>query len=217
MGFHISINGCGLKTAENLSAAATIPLERLLLETDAPWCSLTSGHASNLYLTTPTITQSRRQKKSASPKGQQPTLSTATPQPQPQENQYPEAESETDPAPLHPSLSALYNPQPRCAPDRFVPGRAVKGRNEPCAIGLVAHVLAQLKRVELSTLTERVWRNTIELFSLETQGKSGAITDGGGEGDDELLATMRAVEGSNRAEGPSPKEFNIEKEEWPSL
>ena len=50
MGFHISVNGCGLKTAENLEAAAAIPLDRLMLETDAPWCSMTSTHASNTHL-----------------------------------------------------------------------------------------------------------------------------------------------------------------------
>jgi Tat protein secretion system quality control protein TatD with DNase activity len=33
MGFHISLNGCGLKTEENLVTAKAIPLSHLLLET----------------------------------------------------------------------------------------------------------------------------------------------------------------------------------------
>ncbi|KZP31180.1 Mg-dependent DNase [Athelia psychrophila] len=52
MGFHVSINGCSLKTPENLKAAAVIRPEYLLLETDAPWCSMTSTHASKAHLDT---------------------------------------------------------------------------------------------------------------------------------------------------------------------
>ncbi|KAG8947194.1 hypothetical protein FRC04_010917 [Tulasnella sp. 424] len=52
MGFHFSLNGCGMKTQQNLEAAAKIPLDRLLLETDAPWCSLTPTHASSAHLKT---------------------------------------------------------------------------------------------------------------------------------------------------------------------
>lgn len=33
MGFHVSVNGCSLKTEENLEAAKAIPLGRIMLET----------------------------------------------------------------------------------------------------------------------------------------------------------------------------------------
>jgi TatD DNase family protein len=33
MGLHVGVNGCSLKTEENLEAVKTIPLDRLLLET----------------------------------------------------------------------------------------------------------------------------------------------------------------------------------------
>ncbi|KAI5124147.1 hypothetical protein M0805_000957 [Coniferiporia weirii] len=50
MGFHVSVNGCSMKTKENLDVAKAIPIDRLMLETDAPWCSMTSTHASKWHL-----------------------------------------------------------------------------------------------------------------------------------------------------------------------
>lgn len=35
-----------------MKVAKTVPLERLMLETDAPWCSVTSTHASYPHLET---------------------------------------------------------------------------------------------------------------------------------------------------------------------
>ena len=40
MGFHIGVNGCSMKTEENLEVVRAVPLERLQIETDGPWVSL---------------------------------------------------------------------------------------------------------------------------------------------------------------------------------
>ena len=117
MGFHFSINGCGLKTAENMEAAATIPLDRLLLETDAPWCSLNATHASNAHL-------------KSLPK---------------------------------PFSDVFFPPSAKS----YVPGKTIKGRNEPCAIGGVAWVMAKLKGLSLEEVSEAAWKNTLEVFGLE--------------------------------------------------
>lgn len=45
LGFYIGINGCSLKTAEQLKVVAEIPNERILVETDCPWCAIRPSHA----------------------------------------------------------------------------------------------------------------------------------------------------------------------------
>jgi len=52
MGFYFSVNGCSMKAKEQLEMIKEIPLDRLMLETDAPWCSMKPSHASKVHLDT---------------------------------------------------------------------------------------------------------------------------------------------------------------------
>ncbi|KAL8767049.1 MAG: hypothetical protein Q9209_006343 [Squamulea sp. 1 TL-2023] len=50
LGFHIGVNGCSLKTEENLEVVKAVPLDRLQLETDGPWCEIRASHAGMTVL-----------------------------------------------------------------------------------------------------------------------------------------------------------------------
>ena len=52
LGLFVGLNGCSLRTEENLEAVKRLPLERLLLETDAPWCEIKPTHAGFGYVET---------------------------------------------------------------------------------------------------------------------------------------------------------------------
>lgn len=50
LGFFVGVNGCSLKTDENLEVARMIPREKLLIETDAPWCELRKTSPAHKYI-----------------------------------------------------------------------------------------------------------------------------------------------------------------------
>lgn len=64
-------------------------------------------------------------------------------------------------------LRDLYFP-PSVRPEKFVLGKVVKGRNEPCAIGGVAWVIQKLHpETTLEEVTEKAWKNTVDVFGLD--------------------------------------------------
>ncbi|KAL7507029.1 hypothetical protein ACHAXN_004247 [Cyclotella atomus] len=52
LGLYIGINGCSLKTSQNLATVKEIPLESIILETDCPWCDIRPTHAGYSHITT---------------------------------------------------------------------------------------------------------------------------------------------------------------------
>eukprot|EP00980_Cylindrotheca_fusiformis_P000806 scaffold197_cov129-Cylindrotheca_fusiformis.AAC.3 len=52
MGLYIGLNGCSLKTEDNLLVAKELPLDKILLETDCPYCDIKATHASFEFVKT---------------------------------------------------------------------------------------------------------------------------------------------------------------------
>lgn len=63
LGLHIGLNGCSLRTAEALEVVRTIPLDRLMVGSDAPWCGVRRSHASYAHVQThvPAVAKERYQ------------------------------------------------------------------------------------------------------------------------------------------------------------
>ncbi|KAI0181721.1 hypothetical protein GGR52DRAFT_525936 [Hypoxylon sp. FL1284] len=156
LGLYVGTNGCSFKTADNCAVVRDIPLDRLMLETDGPWCEVRPSHEGWKYLV-------------ELPKPAAPVETPAAADGQPPES----ADSRGPKKPRQPSKKPQKK-EPE-VPEQFkvvkkekwVEGAMVKGRNEPCMIERVGKVVAGIKGVTVEEVCEAAWRNTIKVFPID--------------------------------------------------
>ncbi|KAI0518366.1 TatD family hydrolase [Xylaria bambusicola] len=186
LGLYIGTNGCSFKTEENCTVVKEIPLDRLMLETDGPWCEIRPTHAGWRYLLDAKakaegiyagLDVNGDDSAQATPESTPastvvPTPRTATPNPQ-QEASAP-AQAKPAKPPKKPKRKEPEVPERWrfVKKEKWVEGSMVKGRNEPCMIERVGQVVAGVRGEPLRDVCEAAWANTVKVFGLDEDGKA---------------------------------------------
>jgi TatD DNase family protein len=151
LGLYIGINGCSFKTAENCAVVKEVHLDRLMIETDGPWCEVRPSHEGWKYL----IEKKPAPEPVVNGSGEPSEPTEQPPKPQKQQKK---------PQKKEPEVPERYKVVKK---EKWVEGAMVKGRNEPCSIERVAKVVAGIKDVSVEEVCEAAWQNTVKVFGLE--------------------------------------------------
>ncbi|KAK6066260.1 TatD family hydrolase [Seiridium cupressi] len=154
LGLYIGTNGCSFKTADNCAVVKEIHLDRLMLETDGPWCEVRPSHDGYKYLIDPkppTPAPTPDPSVAVTGEGQQ------APKP---------AQKSKKPQKKEPDVPERWKTVKK---EKWVEGAMIKGRNEPCMIERVGKIVAGIKGVSVEEVCEAAWRNTAKVFDIEDQ------------------------------------------------
>lgn len=187
LGLFIGLNGCSFKTAENCEVAKAVRLDRLMLETDGPWCEVRPSHEGWKYLVEIEKQERDREAAQAPPSPQQPEAvagEEAQPEPEPakmenlsidngngearpqrpKKQKQQQQQSSKKPQKKEPEVLERFKSVKK---EKWVEGAMVKSRNEPCMIERVAKIVAAIKGIEVEEVCEAAWQNTVKVFGLE--------------------------------------------------
>ncbi|KAI2624578.1 hypothetical protein GGS26DRAFT_593192 [Hypomontagnella submonticulosa] len=170
LGLYIGTNGCSFKTAENCAVVKEIRLDRLMLETDGPWCEVRPSHEGWKYLIEPKPANPDAEAASSETNGVATATASATPsesaQPQrpPPKGKQQQQQKSKKSQKKEPEVPERYKVVKK---EKWVEGAMIKGRNEPCMIERVGKIVAGIKGVTVEELCEAAWRNTTKVFPVD--------------------------------------------------
>ncbi|KAK7948570.1 uncharacterized protein PG986_009456 [Apiospora aurea] len=186
LGLYIGTNGCSFKTAENCAVVQEIHLDRLMLETDGPWCEVRPSHEGWRLLVEQMKKEQQQQQQqlplseSTTPGTSTPSSSAAatadsatpsangsgaaTPNGQKPSQQQQSQRKGKKPQKKEPEIPERWKTVKK---EKWVEGAMIKGRNEPCMIERVSKIVAAIKGVSEEEVCEAAWKNTVQVFGLD--------------------------------------------------
>lgn len=168
LGLYIGTNGCSFKTADNCAVVKEIHLDRLMLETDGPWCEVRPSHEGYKYLIdskppTPAPTPDPAAT-AAVDTAAAPTADAAGDAQQQQRKPAKQQQKSKKPQKKEPEVPERWKTVKK---EKWVEGAMVKGRNEPCSIERVGKIVAGIKGVTVEEVCEAAWSNTVKVFGID--------------------------------------------------
>lgn len=191
LGLFIGLNGCSFKTAENCEVAKAVRLDRLMLETDGPWCEVRPSHEGWKYLVEMEKRERERDIEREAPQvppspqqpeavvGEEPPLklepakvenlsiddgNSEARQQRPKKQKQHQQQSSKKSQKKEPEVLERFKSVKK---EKWVEGAMVKSRNEPCMIERVAKIVAAIKGIEVEEVCEAAWQNTVKVFGLD--------------------------------------------------
>lgn len=157
LGLYIGVNGCSFKTAENCAVVKEIELDRLMIETDGPWCEVRPSHEGWKYLLPPKPADAQVNGEGSG--SATPTTSNGATE-APAKGGRKQGKKNQKKEPEVPERFKVVKKE------KWEEGAMVKGRNEPCTIERVAKIVAGIKGVAVEEVCAAAWANTAKVFGL---------------------------------------------------
>ncbi|GMG22318.1 unnamed protein product [Ambrosiozyma monospora] len=179
---YVSFNGCSFKDEENLEVVKGVNIDKLMIETDSPWCEIkptsaawtlvnkspNSFYPQEYVFNQDVETQQQQSQQVPTTGGTSEEGNSNKSRPKKPKQKPPKKDQIT----LHPHLAIPVVKSKKY--DQFVSenvskpwfgnGPLIKGRNEPCMVGFVGEVVAHLTKSDEKEVIEKCFANSIEVF-----------------------------------------------------